>query len=321
MSVFFQSAEASSSPFTLPENICSNVPNCSETISELATKFWALRDEEKKEVTRIYYTGEKTSYVFVFIHGTFEDSYLFGYNAINVFSKKYNAIDLVLPGHGSDFENGFSMTHTEWFLEAKRVVELAKLIGEKIVYVTHSLGSIIALDMTLSNPEVTEALVMVEPSLSPSLALTYGACGAKNIVRDGRFFLPIVRLIGIRAFDRPIPLNVGCEVGETPYYMFKKYLNSKDNYGDDVDEIRTRHSRLERMKMIAAKLNTKVLMVNNNRDKVVDPDVNEAFFKSLKNQKESYYDGLTLEKAAHGYYLNSQNYDFQQLVLGYLGIK
>lgn len=111
---------------------------------------------------------QKTEYAVVYLHG-FSASQEEGDSVHQVFAKRYGC-NLYLSRlfvHGLATDDPFLQLTVEDYLgSAKEAIAIGKIIGEKVIVMSCSTGSTLALYLAAHNPEWVEALICYSPNIA-----------------------------------------------------------------------------------------------------------------------------------------------------------
>jgi pimeloyl-ACP methyl ester carboxylesterase len=109
----------------------------------------------------------KTPYAVVYLHG-FSASPMEGYPTHQNFAKRYGCNIYIprLPGHGLDDKESFLHLEPKDLINAaKEAIAVGKLIGEKIILMSCSTGSTLAIYLAAENPDDVETMIMYSPNI------------------------------------------------------------------------------------------------------------------------------------------------------------
>ncbi len=252
-------------------------------------------------LTSSAWSSPTPSTVYIFVHGLYEDITLF--EPLNQFFKDRGevTVNVQLAGHGSDSSQGYRLNFHSWFKQMDSIVYSATLHGEKIIFITHSLGSVLAFDQALSGKNIFK-IIAVEPGLEINKSLTNSACALKSIIPDGKKFVPIVRaFLNISQNDRPIPLNLACEAGKIKNYMIEKYLSPSSPISD-----------------LGIHFPVPLLIINNLNDLAVNAQVNQTFFYNVPKELNSVYTELNESHLPHGAYVRVHSLEFRDEIIKFI---
>lgn len=134
----------------------------------------------EKHLPRLFIPdGTPKDTVVIFTHGMFESPYFFrGINS--TFQEQgYISLSLLLPGHWEgDWSSAKTVSFRDWIKELKTNIKMAQCFGKKIIFAGHSAGGLLSIYGALSNPEITEALMLWAPAIDlralPSMGMAIG---------------------------------------------------------------------------------------------------------------------------------------------------
>ncbi len=115
-----------------------------------------------------YYENKLEGIPLVFIHGWLGSSLEWCYQLCN-FNYKNHILLLDLPGYGKSDKPNIDYS-IEFF--TKQVIDFLKLLGyNEIILIGHSLGGLIAQNITINNPKLVKKLILISSpsSTSPSI--------------------------------------------------------------------------------------------------------------------------------------------------------
>lgn len=120
--------------------------------------------------------GSRKEYAVLLIHGLNDSAYYMSDLTSLFGSKGFNAISILLPGHGTDTRDMLSATVEDWRKEVDRGIRMANMLGEKLIIVGFSLGATLAIDAMFRGNNV-HALYLFSPALEvKSRAARHMAC-------------------------------------------------------------------------------------------------------------------------------------------------
>lgn len=135
----------------------------------IASKEASVQNIKPNNESRLIWADSirKTSYAVVYLHG-FSASPMEGYPTHQNFAKRYGCNIYIprLPQHGLDDKESFLDLEPKDLIEAaKEAIAVGKLIGEKIILMSCSTGSTLAIYLTAQNPKDIEAMIMYSPNI------------------------------------------------------------------------------------------------------------------------------------------------------------
>ena len=164
--------------------------NIEELDSYIAEKESKVKNLKKDNESRIIWVGEQnqvTEYAVVYLHG-FSASPMESKPIHLEFAKRFNC-NMYLPrlaGHGLDNVESFvDIQPADWINSAKEAIAIGNIIGNKIILMSCSSGSTLAVPLAAENPDLVEAQIMLSPNLGiddPKAKLLTGPWG-KQIAR------------------------------------------------------------------------------------------------------------------------------------------
>lgn len=133
------------------------------TVSLLQKLKASYRTSKPTNLPNLYYTGSKTKYVYIFVHGLFMNQNQFRYNAEDAFLRGINSIVTVLPGHESGSNEDLSLyNEIDWIAHSYHLVEIARSMGEKVIVIGHSAGGLISFILGLDKQ--IDGAVLIQPA-------------------------------------------------------------------------------------------------------------------------------------------------------------
>ncbi|MFK7935790.1 MAG: alpha/beta hydrolase [Saprospiraceae bacterium] len=121
----------------------------------------------------------KTEYSVVYLHG-FSASAMEGRPVHQNFAERFGANLYLarLPEHGVDDKNSFkTLTPKKWIESAKEAIAIGKMLGDKLILMSCSTGSPLAIYISSQNPDLVHAQIMYSPNIAlfdgTSKILTY----------------------------------------------------------------------------------------------------------------------------------------------------
>jgi pimeloyl-ACP methyl ester carboxylesterase len=210
--------------------------------------------------------------------------------------KTFTSIELTLPGHVKPFgdpayyesiKTDLPYAHyTEWLKALDETLKLAKALGDNIIIVGQSTGGLLAVAGALEYPGIVNQIVLVEPSLKVNALMNWGACAVDAGIPNG--IVKGLAKIAMITVPDGVSVNMGCEVQKLADYIFSK--DSRTPY---------KKGELSTYQQIGSQVQIPVLLVNNEKDRVVNAAANRAFFEGLADKKE--YISINLDgKSPHG---------------------
>lgn len=124
--------------------------------------------------------GTPKETVVIFTHGMFESPYFFrGINS--TFQEQgYISLSILLPGHWEgDWSSAKTVTFRDWIKELNINIKMAQCFGKKIIFAGHSAGGLLSIYGALTNPQITEGLMLWAPAIDlralPSVGMAVGS--------------------------------------------------------------------------------------------------------------------------------------------------
>jgi hypothetical protein len=157
----------------------------------------------------LYYTGSRTKFVYIYIHGLFMNQNQFRGIAEHAFVNGINSIVTVLPGHESDSYDDLSLyIENDWITHSHHLVEIARSMGEQVIVVGHSTGGLIGFILGLEKQ--IDGAVLIQPSfgltMKSSVASIFGGIG-KIFMKNGPKLAPIGGRMVSRLVSRTFKCN------------------------------------------------------------------------------------------------------------------
>jgi pimeloyl-ACP methyl ester carboxylesterase len=75
-----------------------------------------------------------------------------------------NVLTLLLPGHGTDTREMLEVTAEQWRAEVERGLQMAALVGDKVIVGGFSLGAALSIDAVLRHPDI-HGLLLFSPAI------------------------------------------------------------------------------------------------------------------------------------------------------------
>lgn len=233
-----------------------NLSKLEITLSEIET--WVAEKESKvlnlkpNNHSRIIWADSirKTEYSIVYLHG-FSASPMEGDPIHREFAQRYGA-NLYIPrlaGHGIQDDNAFeNLTPKQLIDSAKEAIAIGQLLGEKIILMSCSTGSTLALYLGAENPEAFHSQIMYSPNIdlydgkSALMTMPWGKQLTKMIMGDQRsiaafidsekakYWTPTYSTKGLIALrdliDNTMTENILSKVNQ-PYFLGCYYKNEE----------------------------------------------------------------------------------------------
>jgi esterase/lipase len=168
----------------------------SNLVDYVTTKDAQVTNLKPDNQSRIIWANgiEKTAYSVVYLHG-FSASPKEGDPIHQEFAKRYGA-NLYIPrlaGHGIQDDDAFkNLTPKDLIDSAKEAIAIGQLLGEKVILMSCSTGSTLALYLAAENPDAFTGLLMYSPNIdihsssSELLTIPWGQQIANVIIGEHR---------------------------------------------------------------------------------------------------------------------------------------
>lgn len=182
---------------------------------------------------------------------------LLGFNVINVRLAKH------AEGNRSNLDQ---VSYAEWIQQVKVIGALAKDLGEKVVFIGHSTGGLMAIEGLLTNPKTTAGIVTLSPALQVRKRVQIKSLGFSALGVSGNLIDFINKLLG-KPLGRYMSTYAGVQVP-----LLAKYINQK------LENLRSKNSGLDVFNNIPA------LGLDTAIDKVINPENNKKFYRGLNNK-------------------------------------
>lgn len=109
-------------------------------------------------------TGERSEYVALLIHGLNDSAYYMADLAEVLAAHGINALTVLLPGHGTFARDTLNVKAEDWMREVQRGVDMASLLGDKLLLGGFSLGAALAMETVLRNGGGVHGLFLFSPA-------------------------------------------------------------------------------------------------------------------------------------------------------------
>lgn len=106
----------------------------------------------------------RTHYAVLLVHGLNDSAYYMEDLGKLLYSRGFNVITILLPGHGTNTHDMADATAEQWRAEVQRGLKIASQVGDKVILGGFSLGAALALDAALSNTDV-QGLLLFSPAI------------------------------------------------------------------------------------------------------------------------------------------------------------
>jgi esterase/lipase len=107
---------------------------------------------------------KRTEFSVLLIHGLNDSAYYMGDLGELLYRNGFNVITVLLPGHGTDTRDMLDVTAEQWRAEVDRGLDMASLVGQKIILGGFSLGATLAIDALLRRPKIY-GLLLFSPTI------------------------------------------------------------------------------------------------------------------------------------------------------------
>lgn len=230
--------------------------------------------------SQYYLVGHRTPYVFVTMHGIFEDGRPLAPEALLATQYGMNVLHLVLGGHGVTNALAGQLIYSDWVQESERAIRLAQALGDHVILIGHSTGGMISVIAALTHPEVVSGLVLVEPAIRVRKTVRDLACLTKPFVSNAADFPWLLswyeRDLNM-LHNKIISPSAGCEVPKLRKYL----LSIEPNMPEGSESALSRE--------LGRRLHMPLLMLNNLHDRTVSNASNKAFADGVRENSFSRY--------------------------------
>jgi len=145
-----------------------------EWVSHLEQKATVVSDIRHLPYSFVHPT--KTKYSIIVTHGLFESPYYMTGIGQSLYYEGYNVLSVLLPGHWEkDLKSIDHISAIEWKKELDKTIELASMIGEKIILIGHSTGGLLSLEPMIEHDERIAAAVLLAPAIKISKKVKFAA--------------------------------------------------------------------------------------------------------------------------------------------------
>lgn len=237
--------------------------------------------------TKILISGQqKQPLTILAIPGLYSNSNQYN-NLIKMISKNFsvNVISLSLPGHGDTAFNAASVSYIDWLLFAKKSLQLAHALGERVIVMGHSLGGLTAYWLSLIDPTNVDGLYLLDPALGVTNKSYYLTCLARYTMpfaENAQDYGVIAELFSGQSFEnlkQPINAHMGCEV-----YKLSKYILGLTETGE-TDKGET---DLERFAHLAKRNSEIPIFIGySESDSLIDTDYIKLFIQNYPGPLQS----------------------------------
>lgn len=231
---------------------------------------------------------EKPQNIIIYIHGLWGSSDQYEQVNTNIPSYTYaenmSSILLTLPGHYShnddirkrDKKVAKKVSYLDWIRAVDETVLLASKLADNVIIAGQSTGGLLAIIAAHRHPAIVKKLILTEPALQVKGHLKTASCELSGV-------LSVFNNIAGKPIDGK--LSLGCQVAR----LGKSFL--KEFEGQDADE---------RIRMMAQTVKVPVLLLNNEKDGVVEASANRLFYDNLNVEKKYVALDFLIEGLKHG---------------------
>lgn len=136
---------------------------------------------------------DPAEYSVLLIHGLNDSPFYMADLAELLYQHGFNVVTILLPGHGTDTRDIRDITAEQWQAEVEKGLEIASLVGQKMVAGGFSLGGALAIDAALRHPEIHALLLF-----APAIRLPFF---------DSLYDLACLRVLGGLSINAKMPVN------------------------------------------------------------------------------------------------------------------
>lgn len=164
-----------------------NIEDLEGYISEKESKVKYLKQDNESRIIWAANPNQVTEYAIVYLHG-FSASPMESKPIHLEFAKRFkcNLYLHRLTDHGLDTEESFAdIQPRDWINSAKEAISIGSIIGKKVILMSCSSGSTLAVPLAAENPNLIDAQIMLSPNFGiddPKAKLLTGPWG-KQIAR------------------------------------------------------------------------------------------------------------------------------------------
>ncbi|MEN8178426.1 MAG: alpha/beta fold hydrolase [Pseudomonadota bacterium] len=106
----------------------------------------------------------RTEYSVLLVHGLNDSAYYMDDIATLLYEHGFNVLTVLLPGHGTDTKDMLEVTAEQWRAEVEQGLEMASLVGRKVIVGGFSLGGALSIDAALRRPDI-HGLLLFSPAI------------------------------------------------------------------------------------------------------------------------------------------------------------
>jgi pimeloyl-ACP methyl ester carboxylesterase len=136
--------------------------------------------------THAYLYPHKTKISIVITHGLLNSPAWMQWIAKRAYDQGFNVINVRLPDH---FEQNREATdafdYHEAIAQGQRITQIAQQLGDKVIYIGHSVGADISIYSAINNPQTTAGLILFSPALRVTELVRYGSKWLSDIGISG----------------------------------------------------------------------------------------------------------------------------------------
>lgn len=127
----------------------------------------------RQHQSQLYFTGAKTKYSVLIMHGLYESPHYLQGVADQFVKKGMNVISILSSGHWDFRANAMAEVRWQnWRQDALEGFAMAKSLGEKVLVVGYSTGGLMAMDLALMGQPQLAGLILFAPALYLTLSTT-----------------------------------------------------------------------------------------------------------------------------------------------------
>ncbi len=108
--------------------------------------------------------SDRTEYSVLLIHGLNDSAYYMADLGESLHQSGFNVVTVLLPGHGTDTRDMLDVTAEQWRTEVDKGLEMAALVGKKVIVGGFSLGGALAIDAVTRRPDI-HGLLLFSPAI------------------------------------------------------------------------------------------------------------------------------------------------------------
>ncbi len=106
----------------------------------------------------------RTEYSVLLIHGLNDSAYYMDDIAALLHAHGFNVLTLLLPGHGTDTRDMLEVSAEQWRDEVEKGLQIASLVGRKVIIGGFSLGGALSIDAALRRSDI-HGLLLFSPAI------------------------------------------------------------------------------------------------------------------------------------------------------------